>query len=150
MLAPVPSNPGIAASVTALLRISHGGTAGPQLTFRSSGDSYRSTSTGTPRICSRAFRNSISDNVPTRPSWLSSPTSSRARDNEAAETSRKTFKAGTRLGTEPTNRSLADPCAASRAPERHQALVPDQRVRTGKCHRTRKRTPSPTTTHREG
>ncbi|MGW7436491.1 transposase [Streptomyces sp. NPDC054849] len=77
--------------------------------------SYRSTSTGTPRICSRAFRNSISDNVPTRPSWLSSPTSSRARDNEAAETSRKTFKAGTRLGAEPSNRSLTDPCAASRA-----------------------------------
>lgn len=76
---------------------------------RSSRDSYRSTLAGTPRINSRAFRNSISDSVPTRPPWLSSPSSSRARDNEAAETSRKTFKAGTRLGTEPTNRSLTDP-----------------------------------------
>lgn len=103
---PVPSNLKIAASVTALLRALLVAPPDPQLTFKSSGDSYRSTSTGTPRICSRAFRNSISDNVPTRPSWLSSPTGSRARDNEAAESSRKTFKAGTRLGTEPTNRSL--------------------------------------------
>lgn len=85
------------------------------LRFSPPRDSYRSTSTGTPRICSWAFRNSISDHVPTRPSWLSSPTNSRARDNEAAATSRKTFKAGTRLGTEPTSRSLADPCAARRA-----------------------------------